>query len=106
MAQSPVGVVRNTCFGQIEFAGVLRGAHNPDGARKLVDFLLSQRFQAGIPLTMFVYPVREKTPLPAVVRRFALPMSSPLRLSPAGTCPNSDPWMRARTGTRLRRRRR
>src|SRR5262249_61062170 len=84
LAQSPVGVVRNTCFGQIEFAGVLRGAHNPAGARKLVDFLLSQRFQAGIPLTMFVYPVRERTPLPAAFARFALPMSSPLRLPPAG----------------------
>jgi thiamine transport system substrate-binding protein len=102
LAQAPVGVVRNTCFGQIEFAGVLRGAHNPDGARRLVDFLLSQRFQAGIPLTMFVYPVREKTPLPAVFRRFALPMSSPLRLSPATIGANRDAWIRKWTSTVLR----
>jgi len=102
LAQSPVGVVRNTCFGQIEFAGVLRGAHNPDGARKLVDFLLSQRFQAGIPLTMFVYPVRERTPLPAVFRRFALPMSSPLRLSPAVIGANRDAWIRTWTDSVLR----
>ena len=102
LTQAPVAVVRNTCFGQVELAGVLRGARNPDGARKLVDFLLSQRFQAGIPLTMFVYPVREKTPLPAVFKRFALPMSSPLRLSAATIGANRDAWIRTWTDTVLR----
>ncbi len=102
LTQSPVGVVRNTCFGQVELAGVLRGTRNPDGARKLVDFLLSQRFQAGIPLTMFVYPVREKTPLPAVFRRFSPPISSPLELSPATIGANRDAWIRRWTATVLR----
>ena len=37
-----------------------RGARTRErGARKLVDFMLSQRFQADIPLQMFVFPVRE-----------------------------------------------
>ena len=102
LKQSPVAVVLDTCFGQVELAGVLRGARNPDGARKLVDFLLSQRFQAGIPLTMFVYPVREKTPLPAVFKRFALPMTSPLRLSAATIGANRDTWIRRWTDTVLR----
>jgi thiamine transport system substrate-binding protein len=102
LTQAPVAVVRNTCFGQVELAGVLRGTRNPDGARKLVDFLLSQRFQAGIPLTMFVYPVREKTPLPAVFRRFSLPISSPLELSPATIGANRDAWIRTWTDTVLR----
>lgn len=102
LRQSPVGVVRNTCFGQVELAGVLRGAHNPSGARALVDFLLSRRFQAGIPLTMFVYPVLEKTPLPPVFRRFSLPMSSPLTLSPAAIGKNRDAWIRTWTDTVLR----
>ena len=102
LTQSPVAVVRNTCFGQVELAGVLRGAKNPDGARKLVDFLLSRRFQAGIPLTMFVYPVREKTPLPAVFNRFSLPISAPLELSPATIGANRDAWIRKWTDTVLR----
>jgi len=102
LRQSPVGVVRSTCFGQVEFAGVLRGAKNPTGARKLVDFLLSPTFQAGIPLTMFVYPVREKTPLPAVFRRFALPISSPLELPPATIAANRDAWVRTWTNAVLR----
>ena len=94
--------MRNTCFGQVELAGVLRGARNPAGARKLVDFLLSKRFQTGIPLTMFVYPVREKTPLPAVFKRFALPMSSPLKLSPGTIGANRDAWIKKWTDTVLR----
>lgn len=102
LTQAPVAVVRNTCFGQTEFAGVLRGARNPGGARELVDFLLSQRFQAGIPLTMFVYPVREKTPLPAVFKRFSLPIVSPLELSPATIGANRDAWIRTWTDTVLR----
>ncbi len=102
LAQAPVGVVRDTCFGQVELAGILRGSQNPAGARKLVDFLLSPRFQAGIPLTMFVYPIREKTPLPAVFRRFALPIPSPLELSPATIGANRDAWIRRWTNTVLR----
>jgi thiamine transport system substrate-binding protein len=57
------------CFGcsvrQVETAGVLRGAANPDAARAFIDFLLSEAFQEDVPLQMFVYPVREGTPLPS-----------------------------------------
>jgi thiamine transport system substrate-binding protein len=56
------------CFGcsvaQVETVGLLRGAANPDEARAFIDFLLSSTFQEDVPLQMFVYPVREGTPLP------------------------------------------
>ena len=48
--QLRIGVIDD--MEEIEFAGVLRGARNVEGARKLVDFMLSPRFQAGMPLTM------------------------------------------------------
>lgn len=56
---------------QIETVGVLRGAADPVAARAFVDFMLSARFQADVPLQMFVYPVRSDVPLPAVFERFA-----------------------------------
>ena len=56
---------------QIETAGVLRGAANPEAARAFVDFMLSETFQADVPLQMFVYPVRAGTPLPATFESFA-----------------------------------
>lgn len=102
LAASPVGVVKSSCFGQVELAGVLRGARNPDGARRLVDFLLSQRFQEGIPLTMFVYPVRTGAALPEVFRRFSPPIAHPLELSPAVIGANRDAWIRTWTDTVLR----
>ncbi len=56
---------------QIETAGVLRGAANPEEARAFIDFMLSAEFQADVPLQMFVYPVREGTPLPPTFEAFA-----------------------------------
>jgi thiamine transport system substrate-binding protein len=64
-------VVDASCVRQVEYAGVLAGADHPEAARQLVDFMLSEPFQADIPLTMFVLPVREGTPLPDVFERFA-----------------------------------
>lgn len=52
-------------YRQIEAAGILSGAANPDGARKFIDFLLSEQVQQAIPEAMFVYPVRADVPLPA-----------------------------------------
>ncbi len=46
---APTGVVADSCFRQIELAGVLRGARNEKGARELIDFLLSRALPAGHP---------------------------------------------------------
>ncbi len=69
-----------TCFRQVEFVGVLRGAAHPDGARKLIDFMLTQRFQRDMPLTMFVDPAVPNTPLPSVFQKFATVPTDPLTL--------------------------
>jgi thiamine transport system substrate-binding protein len=50
-------VIADGCFRQVEFAGVLRGANNEDGAQALIDYLISAEFPAYIPLNMFVFPV-------------------------------------------------
>ncbi len=44
---APTGVIEDTCFRQVEFAGVLRGTDSPEAARQLVDFLVSERVPAG-----------------------------------------------------------
>ena len=76
-----VGVVPGTCFSQVEFAGVLANAKNPVGARALIDFMLTRRFQQDVPLQMYVYPVVTGTPLPPVFRRWALQPPNPYTLS-------------------------
>jgi thiamine transport system substrate-binding protein len=82
LTEAPTGVVTSSCFGQVEYAGILRGTSNEPAARALVDFLLSPEVQADIPLQMFVYPVRGDVPLPAVFNEHAEPIGAPLTMDP------------------------
>jgi thiamine transport system substrate-binding protein len=66
------------CFRQTEFAGVIAGSDNPAGARALVEFMLSDDFQASVPEAMYVYPAVEGTEVPAAWAQFATPAESTL----------------------------
>ena len=90
---APTGVVEDSCFRQIELAGVLRGAKNEDGARELIDFLLSKRFQEDIPLQMFVFPARRDAMLPPEFEQFAVVPESPLELPPEEIEENRERWV-------------
>jgi thiamine transport system substrate-binding protein len=100
--ESPIGTMTDACFRQVEFAGVLRGTEHRAAARKLVDFMLSERFQADIPLQMFVFPVRDGTPLPAVFEKFADVPSDPLTLPASEIGENRERWIEQWTNTVLR----
>lgn len=54
-----------TCVRQVEFAGVVASASNPDGAQAFIDFMLSDDVQATIPENMYMYPVNDQVELPA-----------------------------------------
>ncbi len=82
--EAPTGVIEDSCFRQIEFAGVLRGARNEDGARELVDFMLSKRFQEDVPLQMFVFPATEDAAAPAGVRALRSRAREPARAGARG----------------------
>lgn len=90
---APTAAVASTCFLQVELAGVLAGARNPDGARALIDFMLSEEFQRALPESMFVLPVREGTPLPAAFRRYAAFPDEPFDLPAAEIGRNRDRWI-------------
>jgi thiamine transport system substrate-binding protein len=93
MADAPTGVVADTCFRQVEFAGVLRGTDNPDGARKLIDFLLSERYQREVAMNLFVFPVNPDVTLdPAFVEYATIP-ADPLTLDPAVIDANREQWI-------------
>jgi thiamine transport system substrate-binding protein len=88
-----VGVVPGTCFGQIEFAGLLDHAKNPAGARALIDFMLTRRFQEDIPLQMYVYPVLPTAKLPSVFVRFAVQPSHPFTMTAAAIGARRKAWI-------------
>jgi thiamine transport system substrate-binding protein len=99
---APTAAVTSTCFRQVELAGVLKGAKNPAGAKALVDFMLGERFQASLPDSMFVLPVRSGTPLPAAFRRYAVSPAKPLELPAAEIGRNRDRWVDEWTSVVLR----
>jgi thiamine transport system substrate-binding protein len=82
-----------TCFRQVEYAGVLNGAANPQGARKVIDFLLSAPVQADLPGQMWVYPVRPDTPLPDDWARWAPLAERPWSLAPSDIAANRERWL-------------
>ena len=88
-----VGIVPGTCFAQTEFAAVLAHAKNPAGARALIDFMLTRRFQQDVPLQMYVYPVVTGTPLPEVFRKFAEEPSDPYTMTPSEIGANRKAWL-------------
>jgi thiamine transport system substrate-binding protein len=84
----------DTCFRQVEYAGVLAGAHNPDGARALVDFMLSQPFQEALPDAMYVFPVDSSVALPEDWASFARQPEHPFTVDPAQIAAHREEWLR------------
>jgi thiamine transport system substrate-binding protein len=84
----------DTCFRQIEYAGVLTGAADAEGAKAFVEFLLSPAVQKALPDAMYVFPVRQGTPLPSAWARFAVQPQHPYVVSPADISAHRDAWLR------------
>ncbi len=88
----PTGVLSDSCFRQIEFAGILAGTEQPEAAAALIDFMLSPTFQEDVPLNMFVYPANEDAALPDAFVEFGPLTADPLILDPAEIEANRDDW--------------
>jgi len=82
-----------TCFRQIEFVGILKGAKNRSLAEKFVDFMLSQPFQEDMPLQMFVYPVLPDAKLPDVFNTVIRIPGQPVTMDPQDIADNRDAWI-------------
>ncbi|MFE7928927.1 thiamine ABC transporter substrate binding subunit [Streptomyces sp. NPDC057456] len=99
---APTGVSTGTCFRQVEYAGLLSNAANPEGGKALLDFLLTAEFQQDMPLNMFVYPVRKGAAVPAEFTRFGPQAKDPETLDPAKIADNRDDWVKSWTSLVLK----
>jgi thiamine transport system substrate-binding protein len=93
-ASSTTKALLDTCFRQVEYAGVLTGAADPEGAKAFVEFLLSPEVQRALPDSMYVFPVRQGTPLPPAWAKFAVQPQHPYAVSPADISAHRDAWLR------------
>ena len=102
--EAPTGAVvgKGSCFRQIEFVGILKGAQNRDLAEAWVDFMLSVTFQEDIPLHMFMFPANEDAALPEVFAKFAIIPEHPAEVEYAAIEANRETWVEAWTEAVLR----
>ncbi len=85
--------VLDTCFRQVEYAGVLAGAKNREDAGKVVDLLVSPEFQRTVPELMYVYPARSDVALPESWQRAAPMPPAPATLPAADIQANRERWV-------------
>ena len=95
---APTSVIADTCYRQIEYAGVLRGTAMRDEARRFIDFLISDDFQRHVPLDLYVFPAIE-IPLDPVFVRHAVIPDNPAVMDPAMIDANRADWIERWTMT-------
>jgi thiamine transport system substrate-binding protein len=83
----------DTCFRQVEYAGVLAGAANPEGAEAVLEWLLSPEVQAALPESMYVFPVVEGVELPEDWARFAEQPTDAYSVDTAEITANREQWL-------------
>ena len=91
--ESTTAALLDTCFRQVEYAGVLTGAENPEGAEVLLEFLLSDQLQAALPEAMYVFPVVDSVELPAEWAEHAEQPTTPYEIDPAEVDANREAWL-------------
>ena len=87
------GVATETCFRQVEYAGVLRGSEYPQQAQQLVDYLSGPTFQALLPESLFVYPANQDVALPQSFIDYAPEITTSYSLTPEDISQNRQAWI-------------
>jgi thiamine transport system substrate-binding protein len=83
----------NTCFRQVEFAGILRGTQQREMAERFIDFMLSVPFQEDVPMQMFVFPVNSEANLPQEFIDYAQIPEEPAALDMDVIAANRERWI-------------
>jgi thiamine transport system substrate-binding protein len=86
------GVATETCFRQVEYAGVLRGTEFTQQAQQLVEYLAGPTFQALLPESLFVYPANEDVELPQSFIDYAPTIVNSFSLPPEEIAKNRQLW--------------
>ncbi|MFV0405579.1 MAG: thiamine ABC transporter substrate binding subunit [Propioniciclava sp.] len=91
--KAPTQALLDTCFRQVEYAGVIAGAQNVAGAEAFIEFLLSEPVQAEIPDQMYMYPVAPTAELPADWEAYAPLAAEPIRMAAETIGQDRDRWI-------------
>ena len=90
---STTAALLSTATRQVEYAGVLAGAANPDGARAFLTWMLSADVQSSIPETMYMYPVNPEATLSEELRRFGATSDDPVVVPADDIAAHREAWL-------------
>ena len=88
-----------TCFRQVEYAGVIKGAANEVGARKFIDFMLGAQVQSEIPAQMYMSPVNPEANVPGDWEKYTSVVTAPIQVPATEISQKRDEWIQAWTQT-------
>lgn len=91
--KTTTSALANTCFRSTEYAGVIKGAKNPEGAKAFIDFMNGQSFQTSLPNSMYVFPVDSSVALPSEWAKNVKPADKTIDVSPADIDKNRQTWL-------------
>lgn len=82
-----------TATRQIEYAGVLAGAANPEGGKAFLEWMLSTDVQTSIPDTMYMYPVNPEATLSEEMTKFGTTSTTPITVPADHIAANREAWL-------------
>lgn len=88
------GVLADSCTEQIEYAGVLKDAANPEGAQAFIDFMLDEQFQQELPEAMYMYPINDDTELPEAWSEKATLVDDPIEVDLEQLNAKRETWLK------------
>ena len=92
-SSSTTSALLDTAFRQVEYAGVLKGAANPEGGKAFVKWMLSKAVQEDIPGQMYMYPVLPDAALPEALTKFGPLSKSPVKVEPKEITTHREEWL-------------
>ena len=82
-----------TAIRQVEYAGVLAGAANPEGAKAFLTWMLSADVQSSIPENMYMYPVNPEAALSEEMTTFGATSDKPVTVPADDIAANREAWL-------------
>ena len=90
---STTAALLSTSTRQVEYAGVLAGAANPEGAKAFITWMLSPAVQTSIPENMYMYPVNPEATLSEAMQKFGAVSNEPIVVPADQIAANREAWL-------------
>ncbi|KWZ75623.1 ABC transporter, substrate-binding protein, thiB family [Winkia neuii] len=86
--------VDSTCYAAVEYMSALKGAKNTEGAKVLMDYLLSKDAQELVSKVNYMYPVNSQAQLPKDLAEHGAEVKDALNIDPKKVADNRTAWLK------------